>query len=83
MLTAVDARKITNNSDKYISVEEKIEKLSLVIEEKAKQGYSYIVVFVSPEIENLYIHVLKHLGYKVEKLNIKYLEYYHIYKVSW
>lgn len=84
MITAAEAREITNNGDKYTDVKEKIEKLSPVIEERAEQGYNYIVIFVSPEVENLYTHVLKRLGYKIEKkLNIKYLEYYYIYKISW
>ena len=84
MLTAVEAREITDNGDKYIEVKEKIEKLSPVIEERAEQGYNYIVVFVLPEVENLYTHVLKRLGYKIEKkLNMEYLEYYYIYKISW
>lgn len=84
MITAAEAREITNNGDKYTDVKEKIEKLSPVIEERAEQGYNYIVIFISPEIENLYTHVLKRLGYKIEKkLNIKYLEYYYIYKISW
>lgn len=84
MITAVEAREITNNGDKYTDVKEKIEKLSPVIEERAEQGYNYIVIFISPEVENLYTHVLKRLGYKIEKkLNIKYLEYYYIYRISW
>ena len=84
MLTAAEAREITDNGDKYTDVKEKIEKLSPVIEERAEQGYNYIVIFVSPEVENLYTHVLKRLGYKIEKkLNIKYLEYYYIYRISW
>lgn len=84
MITAAEAREITNNGDKYIDVKEKIEKLSSVIEERAEQGYNYIVIFVSPEVENLYTHILKRLGYKIEKkLDIKYLEYYYIYSISW
>lgn len=84
MITAAEAHEITNNGDKYTDVKEKIEKLSPVIEERAEQGYNYIVIFVSPEVENLYTHVLKRLGYKIEKkLNIRYLEYYYIYKISW
>jgi len=84
MISAAEAREITNNGDKYTDVKEKIEKLSPVIEERAEQGYNYIVIFISPEVENLYTHVLKRLGYKIEKkLNIKYLEYYYIYRISW
>lgn len=84
MITAAEAREITNNGDKYIDVKEKIEKLSLVIEGRAEQGYNHIMIFVSPEVENLYTHILKRLGYKIEKkLNMEYLEYYYIYKISW
>ena len=84
MITAAEAREITNNGDKYTDVKEKIEKLSPVIEERAEQGYSYIVVFISPEVENLYVYVLKRFGYKIEKKsNIKYLGYYHIYSICW
>ncbi len=84
MITAAEAREITGNGDKYAAVKEKIEKLSPVIEERAEQGYDYIVVFISPEAENLYTHVLKRLGYKIEKeLSVRYLEYYYIYEISW
>jgi hypothetical protein len=84
MISAANAREITDNTDKYIDIKKKIEGLSPIIEKRAEQGYDYIVIFVSPESENLYTHVLERFGYKVErKPNIRYLGYYYICKISW
>ena len=83
MITAAEAREITNNSDKYIRIKEKVERLSLAIEERAEQGYSHIVVLVLPEDENLYTNILKRLGYKVEKQYCDLYKVSDLYKISW
>ena len=68
MLTAAEARAITNDSNNRMKAKEKIEELSPWIKEQALKGKDYLLFIVQHlELEDFIVQELKNLGYEVIK----------------
>lgn len=68
MLTAAQAREITNDSDSRIKAKEKVEKLSPWIKGQALKGKDHLLFSIqSLELEDFIVQELKSLGYEIIK----------------
>jgi len=68
MISAAEARKITNDSVSRIKAKEKVEKLSPWIKEQALEGKDHLLFVVKQlELEDFIVQELKNLGYGVEQ----------------
>lgn len=68
MITAKEARKITDDSVSRVKAKEEAEKLSSWIKEQALKGKDYLLFTVQPlELEDFIVQEFKNLGYEVVK----------------
>lgn len=68
MITAAEARKITDDSVSRVKAKEKVEELSLWIKEQALKGKDYLLFTAQPlELEDFIVQEFKDLGYEVIK----------------
>lgn len=82
MLTAKEAREITNDSVSRVRAKEKVEELSPWIKEQALKGKDHLLFTVKPlELEDFIVQELKNLGYGVEQSF--YLYKYPMYTIYW
>ena len=73
MLTAAQAREITDDSVSRAKAKEMIEKLSPRIKEQALKGKSYLLFFIEHlELEDFIVQEFKNLGYEVVKQESRY-----------
>lgn len=84
MITAAEARAITNNRENYEQVRECIEKLSPHIKAQALIGNRYLFFFIDHlELEDLITAKLKDLGYEVFKEKSRYMGCPAYYTIRW
>lgn len=85
MLTAKEARKLTNLFNSKEKIEEYVEHLSFYIKQEASMGESCLL-FIMPneykDIEQLIIDEFKDLGYKIKPSNL-YCYNNPLYKLEW
>ena len=68
MISAAEARQITDDSDSRMKARENIEKLSPWIKQQALKGKDYLLFIVEHlELEDFMVQELKNLGYEVVK----------------
>ena len=83
MLTAAQAREITNDSASRAEAKERIGKLSPRIKEQALKGKDHLLFVVQHlELEDFMVQEFKNLGYKVVKQEFWY-KGYPVYAICW
>ena len=83
MLTASEARKITDDSVSRAKAKEIVEKLSPWIKQQALKGKDHLLSTVEhPELEDFIVQEFKNLGYEVVKQEFWY-KGYPVYLISW
>lgn len=83
MLTASEARKITDDSVSRAKAKEEVEKLSRWIKEQALKGKDHLLFIVEHlELEDFMVQEFKDLGYEVVKQEFWYRGC-PVYLISW
>lgn len=84
MLTAMEAREITDNNNNRQKAKENVEKLSYYIKERALEGEDYLLFFLEHvELKDFMLQEFRDLGYIVERVGRLYYEGYPLYRINW
>ena len=83
MLTAAEAREITNDFVSRTKAKESVEKLSPWIKEQALKGEDHLLFIVEHlELEDFMVQEFKDLGYKIVKQKF-WIDYCPVYIICW
>lgn len=83
MISAAEAREITNDSVSRVKAKEKVEKLSPWIKEQALKGKDHLLFTVqSLELEDFIVQEFKDLGYEIVKQEF-WMDGCPVYAISW
>lgn len=83
MISAAEAREITDDSVSRAKAKEKVEKLSLWIKEQALKGKDHLLFTIEhSELEDFMVQEFKDLGYEIVKQNF-WMHGYPIYEIHW
>jgi hypothetical protein len=83
MITAAEAREITNDSVSRTKAKENVEKLSPWIKEQALKGKDHLLFVVEHlELEDFMVQEFKDLGYEIVKQKF-WMHHCPVYMINW